>query len=550
MAKPREPRTESNRKNTSRSKDATRPVKKSTAKPLAKSAGWPASKSAERTAQRVDDRPAQQSYARPAQSSGARPASAGWPASRSAERPAQRSSERTAPKFTDRPAARSTDRPASRSTARPTSKSAERAVAARAAQAPRPAPAALTTQGARISRRAADRIRAGHAWVYASDVEATLLPEGEAAPALVPVADNRGLLLGTALYSPTSQIQLRMVAREAIDEAAWLKIFAERLRRAIARRKPLLDKATDSCRLVFSEADELPGLVVDKYNSLAIVQLLAKGLDSAAIRAAAVRVLSEELDLKAIFERPDARMRELEGLSAPATEALWTKGKLAKSDVDFHLNGLSFQFDANSGQKTGAFLDQRLNYAAAAATAKRMGALGRALDVCTYQGGFALHLAQFCERVTGVDQSHASLEVAEKNLAANKKALKAEVDWIEADAFQLLREWSDAKEQFDTIVLDPPAFAKSKRAIEGALRGYKELNLRALHMIRPGGLLVSCSCSHHVSAADLEASIASAAADAGRRVRLLERRGAALDHPVLLSLPESEYLKCILLEVE
>ena len=376
------------------------------------------------------------------------------------------------------------------------------------------------------------------------------LPQSEIAPALVPVADNRGVLLGTALYSPISQIQLRMVSRQEIDEVAWLKLFATRLRRAINRRKPLLDKNTDSCRLVFSEADELPGLIVDKYNQLAIVQLLAKGLDSEAIRATTVRALSEELDLKAIFERPDARMRELEGLSAPATEALWAKGKQAKPAVDFHLNGLTFQFDANAGQKTGAFLDQRLNYAAAAAAAERMGATGRALDVCTYQGGFALHLAQFCERVTGVDQSHASLEVAEKNLAANASVLKAEVDWIEADAFQLLREWSDAKEQFDTIVLDPPAFAKSKRAIEGAMRGYKELNLRALRMVRPGGLLVSCSCSHHVSGTDLEAAIASAAADAGRRVRLIERRGAATDHPVLFNLPESEYLKCLLLEVE
>jgi 23S rRNA (cytosine1962-C5)-methyltransferase len=159
-------------------------------------------------------------------------------------------------------------------------------------------------------------------------------------------------------------------------------------------------------------------------------------------------------------------------------------------------------------------------------------------------------LARVCSRVTGIDASRASLEVAEQNLAANRDRLSAEVDWVEGDAFTVLREWSTAGEQFDAIVLDPPAFAKTKRAVEGALRGYKELNLRGIRMARPGGLLVSCSCSHHVGWADLEGAVASAAADAQRRVRLLERRGAALDHPVVLNLPETEYLKCLLLEVE
>jgi 23S rRNA (cytosine1962-C5)-methyltransferase len=179
-----------------------------------------------------------------------------------------------------------------------------------------------------------------------------------------------------------------------------------------------------------------------------------------------------------------------------------------------------------------------------------LGATSRALDVCCYQGGFALHLARVCKRVTGIDSSRASLEVAERNLDANRNQFGAEVDWVEGDAFKILRDWSDAGEKFDVIVLDPPAFAKTRRAVEGALRGYKELNLRALKMLTPGGLLVSCSCSHHVSLAELEATVASAAVDAGRRVRLLERRGAALDHPVVLNLPETEYLKCLVLEVE
>jgi 23S rRNA (cytosine1962-C5)-methyltransferase len=267
-------------------------------------------------------------------------------------------------------------------------------------------------------------------------------------------------------------------------------------------------------------------------------------------------VLREELTPAAVLERPDPRMRELEGLAAPSSEPLFlANATVAATNTKFRLNGLVFQYDANAGQKTGAFLDQRANYAAAAEWASRLGVTergggGRALDVCCYQGGFALHLAQVCGQVTGIDASRASLEVAERNFEANRARLTAQVDWVEADAFQILRDWSDSGETFDAIVLDPPAFAKTRKAVEGALRGYKELNLRALKMMRPGGLLVTCSCSHHVGWTELEASVASAAADAGRRVRLLERRGAAPDHPVILNLPETEYLKCLVLEVE
>ena len=415
-----------------------------------------------------------------------------------------------------------------------------------------------TGPGARISRRAADRLRAGHLWVYSSDIESIDLPQSEspdsAPPALLPVADSRGLLLGTALYSPASQIALRLVSREAIDTVRWLDLLEARLRTSIGRRKLLLDAGTDSCRLCFSEADELPGLVVDKYGDLVILQLLSKGLDSAAVRERCVRVLREELAPAAILERPDPRVRELEGLGAPNPAPLWTADAAALStSIDFLLNGLKFHYDANSGQKTGAFLDQRDNYAAVAKWVRKLGAAGgngKALDVCCYQGGFALHLAQVSAHVTGLDSSRASLEVAERNLEANRALLTAQVDWVEADAFEALRGWSDGGEKFDTIVLDPPAFAKSQRAVEGALRGYKELNLRALKMLKPGGLLVTCSCSHHVGWTELEASVASAAIDAHRRVRLLERRGAALDHPVVLNLPETEYLKCLVLQAE
>jgi 23S rRNA (cytosine1962-C5)-methyltransferase len=395
-------------------------------------------------------------------------------------------------------------------------------------------------------------------WVYASDVESLELGDanGDEAPALVQVADHRGMLLGTALYSPTSQIALRLVSREAIGETEWLDLLARRLKDAISRRVPEINSEeidSDSFRLCFSEADEIPGLVVDKYGELVIVQLLAKGLDSAAVRERVVSTVRERIKPAAMWERPDPRIRELEGLSAPSREPLYAADpENPLTATQFLLNGLTFHFDANAGQKTGAFLDQHANYKAAQRWAGILSPGGRALDVCTYQGGFALHLARVSNRVTGIDSSRASLEVAERNLAANRDKLRSgvEVDWVEGDAFQVLRDWAAAREQFDTIVLDPPAFAKSKRAVEGALRGYKELNLRAMQMLKPHGLLVTCSCSHHVSSAEFEGVVAAAAADAHRRVRLLERRGAAPDHPVVLNIPESEYLKCLVLEVE
>ena len=405
-----------------------------------------------------------------------------------------------------------------------------------------------------VTRRASERLRAGYLWVYASDVEAITAPKPE--ESLLPVADNRGVFLGTALYSPSSQIALRLVSRQFVDHAGWLKLLEERLRAAIARRKPLLDAENDAGRLCFSEADELPGSVADKYGELVIVQLLTKGMLAEGVNETCARVLREELKPAAILERPDPRIRELEGLPAPASDPLWLADPARPvASTQFHINGLAFHYDANAGQKTGAFLDQRANYAAARDWARRLAAPrsasgGRALDVCCYQGGFALHLAEVFRQVTGVDVSRAALEVAERNLEANRPRITADVDWVEADAFEILRDWSQAGAGFDAIVLDPPAFAKSKRAVEGALRGYKELNLRALKMISPGGLLVTCSCSHHVSWANLEAAVAAAAADAQRRVRLLERRGAAPDHPVVLNLPETEYLKCLVLEVE
>jgi len=420
-----------------------------------------------------------------------------------------------------------------------------------------------------ITRRAAERLRAGHLWVYRSDVERLSSPaSGEDGPAdaqepvpqdaLVSVVDSRGIPLGTALYSPASEIALRMVSRHAgLTRAEYLDEMRERVLAALQLRTELVPEAfrddraskeTNACRLIFSEADDLPGIVADRYNEIVVLQLLTQGTARDDVRKVLADVFAEQPWAVAVVERPDARIRELEQLEPVPDGPTWLHEQTDKSNqaprTVFAINGLRFHFDTASGQKTGAFLDQRLNYAAAAKIAR-----GRALDVCTYQGGFALHLAQVCDRVTGVDASRAALEVADRNLELNPNR-PAKVDWIEADAFELLRDFAGAGRQFDTIVLDPPAFAKAKRAAEGAMRGYKELNLRALKMLSAGGTLVTCSCSHHVGVEEFIGVVRSAAEDAGHRVQLLETRGAAPDHPAVLTLPETSYLKCLICRID
>jgi 23S rRNA (cytosine1962-C5)-methyltransferase len=359
--------------------------------------------------------------------------------------------------------------------------------------------------------------------------------------ALVTVMDSRGIPLGTGLYSAASQIAVRMVSAEAaLTRVVYLEQVRERVAAALALRDEIAPASAenDARRLVFSEADGLPGIVADRYRDLVILQLLTQGTAQDDVRAVLTEVIRERLGPKAIVERPDPKIRELEELAAPPGGPLYSP----QLTTVFTINGLRFHYDAGSGQKTGAFLDQRLNYAAAARYGR-----GSALDICTYQGGFAIHLAQRCEQVTGVDASRGALEVADRNLELN--AVSASVQWIEADAFELLREYEANGEQYDTIVLDPPAFAKSKRAAEGAMRGYKELNLRAMKMLSPGGTLVTCSCSHHVGLAEFTEVVAAAASDAGRRVQVLEIRGAAPDHPAVLTLPETSYLKCLICRV-
>jgi 23S rRNA (cytosine1962-C5)-methyltransferase len=421
-------------------------------------------------------------------------------------------------------------------------------------RAPRVVAAQPHGPAAAITRRAADRLRAGHLWVYRSDIESLVPPIGatDLEPgALITVMDSRGIPLGTGLYSAASQIAVRIVSNEvALPRAAYLDQVRERVLAALALRDEVAPESMedDACRLIFSEADGLPGIVADRYNDLVILQLLTQGTAQDDVRQVLTEVLREHLrpDTGGItlWERPDPKIRELEQLAHPAPGPLHQNTtESPQLTTIFTINGLRFHFDAGSGQKTGAFLDQRLNYAAAARYAT-----GKALDICTYQGGFALHMAQNCRHVTGVDASRSALEVADRNRELNPE-LPAKVEWIEADAFELLREYESTGQQYDTIVLDPPAFAKSKRAAEGAMRGYKELNLRAMKMLRPGGTLITCSCSHHVPLQEFTDVVSAAASDTGRRVQLLETRGAAPDHPAILTLPETSYLKCLICRV-
>ncbi len=387
----------------------------------------------------------------------------------------------------------------------------------------------------KVSARGASRLQQGHVWVYRSDIASA----DDVPPAsLVAVTDHRGKPLGTALYSSSSQIAIRLLSPEPISD--FPALLRERITQAIAYREDIV-RDTDAYRVIFSEADFLPGLIVDRYKDLLSLQILTQAIDANPVREIVISELTHRLHPAAIVERVDPRVRELETLP-PRTSGL-LQG--TKTSTTFTMNSVRFQFDALEGQKTGAFLDQRENYAAAAQYAK-----GEALDVFCYQGGFALHLARACAQVTGVDSSRPALEVADQNAALNKDSFKGkEIEWIEANAFDLLKDYSSSNRRYDTIVLDPPAFAKSKRDLDAAGRGYKELNLRALKMLRPGGTLVTCSCSYHVSQSSFLEMLASAALDAHRNLRLIEVRSQAKDHPILLNIPETAYLKCVIATV-
>ena len=381
----------------------------------------------------------------------------------------------------------------------------------------------------RINRKGAGRIAAGHPWVFASDV----LDRGSAAPGdAVTVLDPQGKALGVAHYSSTSQICLRLLSShiESIDHL----FFSRRIAEAEALRKRVV-AGTDAYRLVHGEADLLPGLVIDRYADCFTVQTLDQGMERA--KSEIVGCLVEQFAPRAVLERNDVSVRKRESL--PLLSGMLC-GDLPEPAL-IHMNGLELEADLLRGQKTGIFLDQRENYLAAARYSR-----GRALDCFTSTGSFALHLAAGCESVEGIDSSAAAIETARSNARRNGIG---NAEFREADVFDALAAHAAAHRRFDAIVLDPPAFAKSRTALEGAARGYKEINRRALQLLGPGGILVTCSCSHHLSEAMLLEIVAEASLDANRRLRVLERRTQSQDHPILLTVPETLYLKCLILEV-
>src|SRR6266478_3984139 len=382
----------------------------------------------------------------------------------------------------------------------------------------------------KISHRGARRLQEGHVWVYRSDMVSAA---GAAPGTAVSVTDERGKFLGTALYSSASQIAIRMISSHPVDNLPSL--VRERIRAAISYRDRVV-RDSDAYRIIFSEADFLPGLIVDRYHDLLSVQVLTQAMDAEPVRQVIVCELSQQLKPASIAERVDPRIRELEQLPARPSGLIQGEVQNEKTSTVVTMNGVRFHYEALEGQKTGSFLDQRENYAAAARFAH-----GEALDAFCYQGGFALHLASSCSKVTGVDSSRPALEMADRNASLNGR----DIEWVEANAFDLLRDYADAGRRYDTVVLDPPAFARSKSNLETALRGYKELNLRALKMLRPGGILVTCCCSYHVSPAQYLDVLRISAQDAHRNLRIVENRGQAKDHPILLNVPETEYLKCI-----
>jgi 23S rRNA (cytosine1962-C5)-methyltransferase len=380
-----------------------------------------------------------------------------------------------------------------------------------------------------ISRRGLDRLRSGHPWIYRTDV---LKTDGVEAGSIVCVKDSRGRCQGQAFYSDKSQIALRMLTRECREINK--EFFAARVHSAAEFRRRVV-KDSEAYRLVASEGDRLPSVVIDRYAGCQVIQTLSQGSDR--LKPTFVEILQGQFAPQAILERNDVAVRALEGL--PEQKGVLAGEPLA--EVVAAANGVKFAFDLLNGQKTGGFLDQRENYAAA-----RDYARGRCLDAFTYNGGFALTLAPRCESVLAVDSSEEALAAARRN---QELSALANVEWKQANCFDFLKAADQGRERFDTIVLDPPPFARSRANLDSALRGYKELNLRALKMLKPDGCLITCSCSYHVSEADFIEAVASAALDAHRTVSILERRTQSRDHPILLTVPETHYLKCLILRV-
>lgn len=380
-----------------------------------------------------------------------------------------------------------------------------------------------------ISQRGVERLLSGHPWVYRGNLRSG----SDAEPgAVVSVRNRKKSFLGQAIYSSQSQIALRLLTREKrpFDRA----FLAERIGSAAAYREQVVNDS-EAYRVVAAEGDLLPSLIVDRYGESYVIQTLSQGME--VLKPTIVDILKEHFSPAAIIERNDVAVRSLEGLEQ-------TKGVIEGTpapETVVRINGMQFAFNLLEGQKTGGFLDQRENQLAARSYAR-----GRALDCFTYSGGFAVNVAPRCETVVGIDSSEEALQKARRNSELNGLD---NIEWKQANCFDYLKAADHAREMFDLIVLDPPAFARQRSNLDSALRGYKELNLRALKILRPGGYLITCSCSYHVSEADFLGAIASAALDAHRTVNVVERRTQSRDHPILLTVPETHYLKCLVLRV-
>src|SRR2546425_3795370 len=361
----------------------------------------------------------------------------------------------------------------------------------------------------KISTRGARRIREGHLWVYRSDVRDAGDTSGGA---IVRAVDEAGNFVGQAFYSDRSEIALRFLTthEQTIDREWWRK----RLRQC-AESRAAISRETNAYRLVYSEGDLLPSLIVDVYDNVMVLQTLSQGTEK--LKGMLTELLTEEFNSRAVIERNEARVREFEGLELRS-------GLLYGDPVDeveINQHGVRFVVSPLGGQKTGAFLDQRENYLAA-----RNVAHGRALDCFTFNGGFALHIARSCDSVIGIDISADAIAAAQRNAELNDAH---NVEFRAANVFDALREMEASGGRFDTIVLDPPAFAKSRASVPSAARGYKEINLRALKLLNPGGVLVTCTCSYHMSEETFLDIIAEAALDARRRVQIIEKRGQSAE---------------------
>jgi 23S rRNA (cytosine1962-C5)-methyltransferase len=379
-----------------------------------------------------------------------------------------------------------------------------------------------------VSRRGAARWRRGHPWIYRSDVTGEPDPR---APGLVEVVDTSGRPIGTALYSPTSEIRLRMLggAGSTVDASWWI----EMVRRAADRRAGI---EGDACRLIHAEADGLPSLIVDRYGPFLSAQLLSAGLETQ--RSEVIAALEAVADPQGIILRNDVPIRERESLERGVEVVA---GDVPQT-VEVENDGVRFLVDVHDGQKTGSFLDQRENRWLAGQVAR-----GRGLDLFCYEGGFSLQMARGCDEIVAVDQSARALARVDENASLNGIT---SIATREGNAFDVLRSLTNAGERFDTIVLDPPAFARHPKALRRALAGYKDLNLRAMRALSPGGHLLTFSCSFHVSRQAFEEMLRGAAADSGRRIVLVGWLGAGRDHPSLLTIPETSYLKGAILTVE